>query len=401
VNDRADKYNCTFSVAIAGKSFEESLTIVAGDSSANESTKFAWGSITKMWTGASIMQLVSRGSFGLDDKAAPMADAAIEAARALGTFPGLNFSRLSDLYGPLVEEVTVHNLLAMQSGIPDFDTANPSRYGPDLDPFRAEVYANPNEDFLEYTLMSEPWVAKGKLTSTPGEGFHYSSTNFGILGLILAHHAGEADYRLFNQSSFLANVPELERAASTITWAATGSPAAHGVMPGFDRTDYNGQDPTKGNGVPVVDVSGVFAGYSAADFVGPPRAVAEIGYALWGSGSRLVPSKLRDLMVPTTSFYGLASQNVGLMGITGGESPYNVSYGHLGATYGYDSIFGYNPTLDVGIAIATNIETETQTQPSDAFCGVYNRVKNYILDESVQKCTYTTDHYYSGTCACI
>lgn len=47
-----------------------------------------------------------------------------------------------------------------------------------------------------------------------------------------------------------------------------------------------------------------------------------------------------------------------------------MNYGHLGATYGYDSIFGYNPTLDLGIAIGTNIETPSQTQPSDAFCRV-------------------------------
>ena len=37
-----------------------------------------------------------------------------------------------------------------------------------------------------------------------------------------------------------------------------------------------------GPGVPVVDVNGVFCGYAASDFVGPPKAVAEIGYALWG-----------------------------------------------------------------------------------------------------------------------
>lgn len=72
-------------------------------------------------------------------------------------------------------------------------------------------------------------------------------------------------------------------------------------------------------------MAGVFAGYSGADFVGSPSAVAEMGYALWGSSSELVPKKFRDLMVPlinSTSFldgfYGLASQNVGLMGITGG-----------------------------------------------------------------------------------
>merc|ERR1712028_179933 len=152
-----------------------------------------------MWTGASIMQLVAQGKLDLHQPVAPIIDAQ----------------------------------LAMQSGIPDFDTANPSRTGPDLDPFRAKVYAEPSHDFLEPFLLSVPWVATGNLTSNPGEGFHYSSTNFGLLGLILARHAGVADYREFNQSSFLAQ----ELAARDFGWAATGSPAQHGVVAGYDRTD--------------------------------------------------------------------------------------------------------------------------------------------------------------------
>lgn len=404
VKAHGESYDCLFSVAVRSPSLGERALTFVSNASIDEKTNFAWGSITKMWTGASIMQLVADGTLSLDDKIAPLADAQIAAMKTVDdgkAFPGLaNFSKLSDLYGDDVEEVTLRNLLAMQSGIPDFDTANPSRYGPDTDAFRATVYANPNHDYLEPTLMSLPWVATHNLTSKPGTGFHYSSTNFGILGLILSHHAGQADYRRFNQSSFL--VGSLRHVTPSVRWAPTGSPRDHQVVDGFDRTDYNGQDPKSLPGVPVVDVSGVFAGYSAADFVGPPSTVAEIGYALWGDSSELVPASYRDLMVPNNeTFYGLASQNVGLMGITGGDGEYARCYGHLGATYGYDSIFGYAPALDLGISIATNIETETQTQPSDAFCGVYNRVKNYILDETVQNCTYTTDHYYGGTCKCV
>merc|ERR1712014_474358 len=106
------------------------------------------------------------------------------------------------------------------------------------------------------------------------------------------------------------------------------------------------------------------------------------------------------MMIPEKSFYGLASQNVGLMGITGGKGAYRTAYGHLGATYGYDSIFAYNPILDVGISVATSIETNTQTQPSDAFCHVYNRVKNYIMKAPVETCTYKVYGYYGGQCIC-
>merc|ERR1711865_125981 len=190
----------------------------------------------------------------------------------------------------------------MQSGIPDFDTANPDPHGKDTDSFRATAYKNAAHSYLEPELMTEPWVATGNLTSTPGTGFHYSSTNFGLLGFILAMHRGEG--YAFNQSAFIPS--SMADVAATISWAIRGSPAQHDVVPGFDRTDYNGQDPKALPGVPVVDVSGVFAGYSASDFVGTPRAVAELGYALWGNSSTLMPAHYRDLMVPTHSFYGLA-----------------------------------------------------------------------------------------------
>ena len=363
-----------------------------------------------MWTGASIMQLVAKGKLKLDEPIAALVDRQFVVMKESGLFPSMhNFSTLADLYGPEVSQVTLHDLLHMASGIPDFDTANPSRTGPDLDPFRATVYKHADHDYLEPDLLSLPWVATKKLESKPGEGFHYSSTNFGLLGLILAGQKGITDYRKLNQSYF---IPEsLSRMiAKDMGWAATGSPKSHGVVPGFDRTDYNGQNPKKNPaGVSVWDVNGVFAGWSAADFVGTPYAVATLGYALWGKPSTLVPEAYRQLMVPNVtshdfrdSFYGLASQNVGLMGITGPpmKDKYHVAYGHLGATYGYDSIFAYNPALDLAIAIGTNIETATQTQPADAFCRVYNRVKNHLLKEDVQTCTYVVKGYYGGQCEC-
>ena len=145
----------------------------------------------------------------------------------------------------------------------------------------------------------------------------------------------------YDQSTFISDIPSLQNVKDSIRWAVNGSPKSFDVIPGFDRTTYNGQNPANG-GVDVVNVSGVFAGYSAADFVGSPSDVAMLGYALWGNESLLVPAELRDLMVPHKTFYGLASQNVGLMGIAGGDDEYSVAYGHLGATYGYDSIFAWD-----------------------------------------------------------
>ena len=68
--------------------------------------------------------------------------------------------------------------------------------------------------------------------------------------------------------------------------------------------------------------------------------------------------------------------------------------------YGYDSILGYNPKLDLAVAVASNIETPEQLQPSDAFCGVFNRAKNFLNGEKVQTCTFSASGYYGGKCSC-
>ena len=115
----------TFSVALKSPFFpgDGTLTWVATPPSALEAgaeevtdkSNFAWGSITKMWTGASIMQLVAKGVFSLEDKIAPLADAALAAMHASGTaYPHFGFTKLSDLWGAGVDAVTLRDLLAMQ-----------------------------------------------------------------------------------------------------------------------------------------------------------------------------------------------------------------------------------------------------------------------------------------------
>ena len=46
-----------------------------------------------------------------------------------------------------LREVTLRNLLSMQSGIPDFDTARPDPFKGNPDPFRKAVYEHPGHDY--------------------------------------------------------------------------------------------------------------------------------------------------------------------------------------------------------------------------------------------------------------
>ena len=67
----------------------------------------------------------------------------------------------------------------------------------------------------------------------------------------------------------------------------------------------------------------------------------------------------------------------------------------------YNSIVEYNAALNVSVAVATNVETDYQAQPSDAFCLAYNKVKQLLLGQPADaaNCTYVADGYY-GRCVC-
>jgi hypothetical protein len=84
------------------------------------------------------------------------------------------------------------------------------------------------------------------------------------------------------------------------------------------------------------------------------------------------------------------------------ESRYAHSYGHVGATYGWDSIMSYHPELNLSIAVASNIERQLQEHPAETLCLVYNRLRGLITHPkwAPANCSYESSGYYGGTCTC-
>lgn len=116
--------------------------------------------------------------------------------------------------------------------------------------------------------------------------------------------------------------------------------------------------------------------------------------------STALPQKeYAELMIPSAhNAYGLAAHNLGMRsGQMKGD--YSVGYGHLGATYGYQSITAYFPKLNIVVASASNIEINTQAQPALAMCYAYNAAASIILGRDIQ-CRHTPASYYSGSCIC-
>jgi CubicO group peptidase (beta-lactamase class C family) len=337
------------------------------------------------------MRLVDAGVLSFDTPVAPIIDPLLKKMKSKD--PAQDFDKLSDLWGREVSKVTVLDLLSMRSGVPDYDTATPSGKHP-TDSFRAECYANPTRSYTPQALISVPWIRTGRLEFTPGvcntHKYHncYSSTNYVLLGLLLAAQSGADSWQDYSQAAALAPVL---KDFSNLTFAVSGPPSAWTPVHGYDVTKYNGNN----RSIDVAEVAGVFGGWTASDIVFSAADAAKLMQDVYGPSYKLLSKPIVDKMYAESYITGYGLSTFNLTRLT----PNDVAYGHLGATYGYQSVVVYVPSLELSITIGTNIETDYQSQPADAFCSVYNTAKAIILGERVPHCTYS-EGYWSGGCKC-
>lgn len=399
----SDKYNCSVSIALqtadGAVAAARGVVDFSSGTSAHPSDKYAWGSVTKMLTAASIVKLISQGAFTLDSKVAPLVDPLL--ARTSRESPGVNVSSVEELWGDSIKDVTIRELLGMKTGVPDFDTAQPAMSGKSAkDLLRAKLYAEPERMWSPLELATLPWVAGNwkKCRWHPFLGkFCYSSTNYILLGLVLAANYGNvSSWQSFQQSSFLPSGLK-----DAILFANKGAPKDYGAVHGYDRTSYNMD--SGHNNHDNWNVSGVFAGWTASNIVANASAVAKLAWEIFGPPSSVAPKRYVDQMVPgRTQFYGLGAFNLGFF--TGHarllrNNALGHGWGHLGATYGYQSVAGYFPELNIAMAIATNIETDFQQQPAHALCYAYNGVAEVLLGKNFI-CSFSAGGYYGGRCTC-
>ena len=109
---------------------------------------------------------------------------------------------------------------------------------------------------------------------------------------------------------------------------------------------------------------------------------------------------VEGIMVPKAneSFYGFGTFN--LSHRTGVAQPKGRCYGHLGATYGFQSILAHLPFYNFTLAVASNIEINHQSQPAAALCRAFNGARALLEGRAVPNCTYDDEGYYSGGCRC-
>lgn len=292
---------------------------VAEKTAVKPDTAFAIASVTKTFTSALVMALSEEGTVVLD-------------APVQGYLPELG----------LDPAITVRQLLDHTSGLHDYF------FHPRIDRRLLEDPARrwDEADALRYV---------GKPYFKPGRGFHYSNTNYLVLGL-LAERVGKAPLADQWRTRFL------EPLGLTDTYyqptESPSGPVAHGYRFRSTATDARAIDLSDGGPiVPFTSVVTAAAGAggiaaSASDVVRWARALYAGKVLREDSVQAMVADVgLTERYQPGVP-YGLGVQALEV----GGRS----TLGHSGRLLGFRSVVRWLPDQDVAIAVLTN---QSRTDP--------------------------------------
>ena len=283
-------------------------------------TAFAVASISKTFTAALIMRLAQDGKVDLAHPAAQY-------------LPELRIDR----------RVTVRMLLDHTSGLRDF-------------------FFNPKIDKALLADRGRTWDAArslkyvGKAYFKPGKGWHYSNTNYLVLGLI-AERVGGRSLASQLESRFFGPL-DLDHTFEQID-GSPGGPVAHGYR--FDGASTKLRPVDLSDGTTMAPFTSVVTAAGAAGSIAstPKDLVRWVG-ALYG-GAVLDPPSLAAmtgdvaLTAPKspTIPYGLGVQAVTVDG--------HPTLGHSGRLLGFRAVVRWLPTERVAIAVLTN---QSRTDPS-------------------------------------
>ena len=297
------------------------LADVATGRKVTADTAFAIASMSKTFTSALVLSLVDEGKLTLDTKVAP----ALPAIR-LGT-PGV----------PIPPAVTVRMLLDHTSGLADFF------FGKGID---TALNADRSASWTAQRALS--YV--GKPFGKPGRSWHYSNTNYLLLGL-LAEKVGGKPFAAQIRERFL---DPLKLAGSFVQVAESPpGPTANGYW-------YASAGPSA-RPKPLADVRGTVVPFtSVVTAAGPAGNVAATSAALAGwaralyGGSVLRPETLAAAVADaqkTARFHPYVSYGYGVQVTRIGQ---RLALGHSGRFIGVRGELRYLPDDGLAIAIVAN-----------------------------------------------
>ncbi|MEO8208826.1 MAG: serine hydrolase domain-containing protein, partial [Chloroflexota bacterium] len=281
-------------------------------------TPFAVASVSKTFLAAEILSLIHEGRLQLEAAAAPLLPGVTVGGRSID--PG----------------ITIHQLLDHTSGLRDYlvDAA-----------LNRAALADPTAVWTPEQALSYA----GSPIAKPGVGYHYSNTNYLLLGLVAEAITGrplalEYRARFFSKLGMeSATFQGVEPPVSVLPTAYRFASGAVNAKP-IDVTDGTAVRPFTA----ITTASG-----GAGSVAASAPDLARWGAALYG-GEILAASGLRAMIADAARTaklrpghsYGLGVQVQPIEGF--------VSYGHSGRLVGSRTVLRWFPDLDVAIAIVTN-----------------------------------------------
>jgi D-alanyl-D-alanine carboxypeptidase len=288
---------------------QSGMAILSPQTPVTAETLYSIGSVSKTFVAALVGRLAMRGTIGLDD---PL-------SKYLPDYP--NASKIS-----------LRQMLNHTSGIKD----------PFADPdMAAAILANPSQAWTTTQVLS--WI--GKPYFAPGTGYHYSNSNFILLGQVIEKATGKSLASLV-RSEFLTPLG-LSHTFLQTEETVQGS-KAHGYMEPLARP----RDNSAGTMIPFTAEATAFG--PAGAFVSTAADLARWASALYG-GDVLDQATLAAMVdISTTSPYIAKPARVYGLGCEETTIAGQVAWGHLGYLDGFFSAMEYLPASHVTIVVLEN-----------------------------------------------
>ena len=356
-----------YGMQLAWKSDTTEFLISSGSVNGRKVTtedSFLFGSGTKPITASALLMQVEKGLVKLDDPAHIYLDPILTR---------MNQTTLSKLFGEEVNTATVRHILAMQSGIQDFDWP-----AYDKQVLQQGHRTHPPIEFV-VQAASQPQ----KLICNPGECVCYSSTNYILAGLIVMQVTGHDDWTTFSQMDYFSGP------------AATALSGAH-FFADQNLTDYltcagrSGSKPM----VPINTQSSSILGFTCGNLAGNALHMGRFMHALLHQKDIVSDGILNQMEAfkPLSTGWakGRIQYGLGLMiqatslnaTLPPVASELGSYVGHGGDTYGFLSEQGYYSHLNATIVVVANTDAPGYFVQGVMACNAVKTAAPIILGRS-------------------
>lgn len=289
------------------------------------------GSTGKTFVAAIVMQLVGEGRLRLDDP--------------IGTWFNKDpwFPRLPNHAG-----ITVRMLLSHTSGIPDH-VIEPAFIHAMLD--HPDRVWKP-EECVAFILDHAPM-------SAPGVAFHYTDTNYILLGMIIERVTGSSYYselerRILKPLGLHDIVPNAGRHVPGVVQGYSGGLERSALAYGHEQLEAS-PPPGSAAAADAMLVHGVFVVNPQFEWTGGGLSATSADLARWAKDVYEARAFSEPLLreatrcVPADAAHGCYG-----LGVSVQDSPFGVRYGHGGFFPGYRTVMAYFPARRIAVAIQTN-----------------------------------------------